>query len=160
MPQPKTATRTAAAAAEKVQYATLPYRIEADGSLTLLLVTSRETRRWVVPKGWPMKGKKPYQAAAREAYEEAGIAGKPEKRPIGAYRYWKRRDAAFSLCRVEVFPLQVDHLEESWPEQGERTRQWFDPETAASLVDEPGLESLITSFSENWARRGGSMRKE
>ena len=140
------ALKKAPASAEGVQFGTLPYRIAEDGSLRLLLVTSRETRRWVVPKGWPMKGKKPYEAAATEAFEEAGVGGRPARRPIGSYQYWKRLEDCFRLCRVEVYPLAVEQVEETWPEQHERTREWFDAETAATLVDEPGLVALIEAF--------------
>ena len=143
------------AGVEQVQYGTLPFREEADGSLRLLLITSRETRRWVVPKGWPMRGRKPYEAAAQEALEEAGVRGKTEKRPIGDYHYWKRGDAAFGLCRVEVFPMLVDRIEGSWPEQTQRRREWFEPEAAAQLVDEPGLQAIITAFAAARARPGG-----
>lgn len=138
--------------AEQVQYGTLPFREEPDGSLRLLLITSRETRRWVVPKGWPMKGRKPHEAAAQEAHEEAGIRGKPDKKPIGAYRYWKRGEFSFGLCRVEVFPMLVDRVEGSWPEQAERERQWFEPEAAALIVDEPGLQAIITAFAAERSR--------
>ena len=90
------------------QVGALPFRREGDGSYTVLLVTSRESRRWVIPKGWPMKGRKPYEAAAREAYEEAGVIGHVGKRPLGFYLYdksLKNRDSV--LCQVKVFPLEV-----------------------------------------------------
>ena len=137
----------------QTQYATLPYKVEEDGNLSLLLVTSRETRRWVIPKGWPMKGKRAHEAAAQEAYEEAGVVGRTERRAIGTYRYWKRHEASFGLCRVEVFPLAVDRLEETWPEQEERMRQWFASADAASIVDEPGLAALIIAFGTRSATR-------
>jgi 8-oxo-dGTP pyrophosphatase MutT (NUDIX family) len=139
----------AAAGTERVQYGVLPYAVQEDGTVRLLLVTSRETQRWVVPKGWPMESLKPHEAAAREAFEEAGIVGKAKKRAIGAYQYWKRLESSFTLCRVEVFPLLVERLEKSWPEQKQRDRRWFELEDAALLVDEPGLEALIRSFVAN-----------
>lgn len=132
--------------AERLQYGALPFRLEADQTVRFLLLTSRQTRRWVIPKGWPMPGRKPHQTAAREALEEAGIVGSIGKRSIGAFHYWKRLQTTFALCRVEVYPLAVETLEEKWPEQRERTREWFERETAATLVDEPGLASLIRSF--------------
>ena len=146
MPKADKAKR-AASGTEQVQYGVLPYTVQEDGSVRLLLVTSRETQRWVVPKGWPTKGERPHEAAAQEAFEEAGVVGKARKRAIGAYQYWKRLEASFTLCRVEVFPLPVERLEQSWPEQAERTRRWFNPEDAALLVDEPALGTLIRSFT-------------
>jgi 8-oxo-dGTP pyrophosphatase MutT (NUDIX family) len=133
--------------ADLTQYAALPFATDASGTLRVLLVTSRETRRWVIPKGWPMKGRKPHKAAAREAFEEAGVVGKVAKRPIAAFDYWKRRETTFSLCRVDVFALAVERLEPQWPEQHERDRGWFDLATAASLVEEPGLQLILMKFA-------------
>src|SRR4051794_32208259 len=87
------------------QIGALPFRV-IDGKFEILLVTSRETKRWLIPKGWPMKGKKPYKAAAQEAAEEAGVKGRIGDKPIGHYDYWKRRVEHFDLCRVEVYPLE------------------------------------------------------
>ena len=86
------------------QYAAIPWRIGTAGKREVMLLTSRETRRWVIPKGWPMKGKKPAQAAAQEAYEEAGLVGEiAGKRPIGTYHYSKRTDQGDVLCEVRVY---------------------------------------------------------
>jgi 8-oxo-dGTP pyrophosphatase MutT (NUDIX family) len=128
-----------------LQYAALPYRLK-DG-VEILLVTSRETQRWVIPKGWPMKGKKPCAAAAREALEEAGVSGKVGKCPIGAYRYVKQlKNGAPLQCTVDVFPLQVTRQRKRWLEQGQRTAHWFTPEQAAEAVQEPELKELIDRF--------------
>ena len=92
--------------AARQQFAALPFRDE-DG-LQVMLVTSRETRRWVLPKGWPIKGLKPHSVAAREALEEAGLTGRMSKEPIGSYRYRKRlRNGAALTCEVDVFPMAV-----------------------------------------------------
>ena len=129
-----------------LQYAALPYR-DKDG-LEILLVTSRETKRWVIPKGWPMKGKKPHVAAAREAFEEAGVTGRIVKRPIGAYGYIKHlKNGAPLQCTVDVFPLKVSTQRTQWPEQKERTAHWFSAQDAAAAVDEPDLQALIDAFS-------------
>ena len=124
------------------QYAALPYR-QAEG-LEVLLLTSRDTRRWVIPKGWPMKGKRPHAAAAREALEEAGVTGHVGKRPMGAYSYVKRlKNGAPLECVVDVFPLRVAGQRTHWPEQAERTARWFPIEEAAQAVQEPELQALI-----------------
>jgi 8-oxo-dGTP pyrophosphatase MutT (NUDIX family) len=130
------------------QVAALPFRIK-DGKVEVLLVTSRETKRWLIPKGWPMKGKKPHKAAAQEAAEEAGVKGDIKQKPIGHYDYWKRRAAHFDLCRVDVYPLEVSKQLSSWREKGQRDARWFEVEEAAHQVLEPALAELIRSLPEH-----------
>ncbi len=128
-----------------LQYAALPYRLAEETEI--LLVTSRETQRWVIPKGWPMKGKKPHAAAAREALEEAGVSGRIGKAPIGAYRYVKRlKNGAPLVCDVDVFALEVARQRKRWPEQHQRTAHWFTVAEAAEAVHEPELQALIERF--------------
>jgi 8-oxo-dGTP pyrophosphatase MutT (NUDIX family) len=129
----------------RAQYAALPWRRAA--TLEILLVSSRETRRWVLPKGWPMKGRKPHAAAAREALEEAGIIGKIAKAPIGSYHYVKRmKNGAAQPCEVKVFPFEVERERKSWPEKHERIRKWFAVADAADAVHEPELRDVILEF--------------
>jgi 8-oxo-dGTP pyrophosphatase MutT (NUDIX family) len=126
----------------RAQYGALPYRFA--GGLKVLLITSRETRRWVIPKGWPMKGRSPHAAAAREALEEAGVVGQISKKPLGSYAYEKRMKTGQSIpCRVDVFPLKVSAQKRTWPEKDERAHHWFDWEEAADAVHEPELADLI-----------------
>lgn len=133
------------------QFAALPYR-DRHG-LEILLLTSRETRRWVIPKGWPMKGLPPHGAAACEAIEEAGVVGRVSKKPIGRFEYIKRLTNGAPLhCSVDVFPLKVAKQLTHWPEQKERTARWFAPDEASELVDEPGLRALILAFKAIHAR--------
>jgi len=127
------------------QFAALPYR-DRNG-LEVLLLTSRETRRWIIPKGWPMMGKTPHAAAAREAKEEAGVVGRVSKKVIGSFDYVKRlKNGAPLQCTVDVFPLKVSKQLTHWPEQGQRTAHWCAPEEAAELVEEPELSALILKF--------------
>ncbi|MBK1864732.1 NUDIX hydrolase [Aestuariivirga sp. YIM B02566] len=130
----------------RLQYGALPLRPSASGRSDILLITSRDTGRWIIPKGWPMRGKDGWEVAAREAFEEAGIEGEIQAQAIGAYHYTKRRPAGRSLtCRVEVFPFGVVSELKRWPERHQRRRQWFTAVEAASLVDEDELKSLILS---------------
>ena len=109
-----------------------------------MLVTSRETRRWVIPKGWIEKRHSPAAQAAQEAFEEAGIRGRIGKAPIGHYAYPKRlANGASVTCEVEVYPLEVERLLERWPEMAERERRWFTLAEAAAAVQEGGLCSLM-----------------
>lgn len=131
----------------RTQYAALPWRKAADGSTEILLITSRETRRWVIPKGWPMKDKTPEAAAAQEAYEEAGVVGKPRHKGLGVYHYDKRlRSGRLQHVRVQVYALEVEEARDIWPEMAERDRLWSSPAEAASLVDEPELRALLAKF--------------
>lgn len=133
------------------QIAALPYRAEAssgDGGVRVLLVTSRQSRRWVVPKGNIGAGMEPHAAAAQEAEEEAGVLGAVCPTPIGSYRYRKRRGSGASLMiDVDVFPLAVTDELPRWREQDERERRWFSLADAAGAVEEPDLRDLIRSFS-------------
>lgn len=130
----------------RLQYGALPYRPSVDGGREILLITSRDTGRWIIPKGWPMRGKEGWEVAAREAFEEAGIEGETNAQAIGAYHYHKRRPGGRSLtCRVEVFPFGVVSELKRWPERHQRRRQWFTAREAARLVDEDELKSLILS---------------
>lgn len=131
----------------RTQYAALPWRKRDDGSVEMLLITSRESKRWVIPKGWPMKDKLPEEAAAQEAYEEAGIVGKPGHKTLGVYHYDKRlRSGRLQHVRVMVYPLEVREARDIWPEMTERDRLWSSPAEAASLVDEPELRTLLATF--------------
>ncbi len=133
------------AAEPRVQYAALPFRKGTQPEV--MLVSSRETKRWVIPKGWPMKGRKPHAAAAQEALEEAGLVGKIEKQSLGSYHYIKNlRNGAAILCRVDVFPLQVTKQRKSWPEREQRVTRWFTLEQAAEAVREPELAGIIRAF--------------
>ncbi len=130
------------------QIAALPVRFE-DGKPEIMLVTSRETKRWVIPKGWPMKGKKNWAAAAQEAREEAGVIGKTLKRPVGEFYYFKRRATHFDLCRVEVYLLGYEKRLEAYREKGQREARWFPLEEAAEAVEEPGLAALLHDLDFN-----------
>jgi len=142
----------------RVQYGALPYRLNDDASVQVLLVTSRETKRWIIPKGWPIKGLKPSKAAAREAYEEAGVRGRIAGRAFGHYVYDKRLEDSVATvpCQVEVFPLLVKRQSKDWPESKQRRARWFDSAEAAALVDNDELHNLIQAFE---VRKASSHRK-
>ncbi|MGA0606213.1 NUDIX hydrolase [Phenylobacterium sp. VNQ135] len=131
----------------KTQYAALPWRRTPAG-VEVLLITSRETKRWVIPKGWPIKKLKPPASAAQEAMEEAGVAGPTSRKAIGVYHYDKRlRSGRTQHVRVLVFALEVAELKDAWPEQHQRERRWATPAEAAGLVDEKELKKLLAGFA-------------
>jgi 8-oxo-dGTP pyrophosphatase MutT (NUDIX family) len=100
-----------------------------------------------------MKGRKPSATAAREALEEAGLAGKISKTPIGTYQYVKRLTNGAPLdCTVEVYPMHVVRQRKRWPEQQQRAAQWFSVEDAAAAVGEPELRELIVRLGRSVSR--------
>ncbi|MCA0921154.1 NUDIX hydrolase [Pseudooceanicola nanhaiensis] len=129
-----------------LQYSALCYRTRRD-TIEVLLITSRTTRRWIVPKGWPMPDRTPAEAALREAYEEAGVQGVADDRCIGAFSYLKTtKDDLIVPCVAMVFPVKVKKLAAKFPERKERRRAWFSRKKAASLVQEPELAELLRGF--------------
>jgi 8-oxo-dGTP pyrophosphatase MutT (NUDIX family) len=132
-----------------VQAAALPWRLGKDG-VEVMLVTSRGTGRWVLPKGWPENDEKLSAAAAREAAEEAGLSGAVAPREIGRFYYGKQLPSGLERrCEVHVFPLEVERVSNRWPEWKKRQRGWFTPAEAVARVEEPDLGELIAAFAVN-----------
>lgn len=128
------------------QYAALPYRI-VDGHPMVLLVTSRETKRWILPKGQPERKLSPHQVAEAEAYEEAGLIGTVFKAPFADFNTFKRLKSGREMpCVMRVFLFEVAHELSAWPEKAERERRWMTPGEAALLVTEPGLVKVLLDF--------------
>lgn len=128
------------------QFAGLCYRVH-NGKVQVLLVTSRGTGRWIIPKGWPMDGQTPAQSAATEAWEEAGVQGKAVDICLGLYSYRKMfEDKDDMPCVAMVFPIKVKKLATKYPEAGQRKRKWVSRKKAASMVDEPELSRILRDF--------------
>lgn len=131
----------------RTQYAALCWRAHR-GRIEVLLITSRDTGRWVIPKGWPMADLAPYAAAAREAWEEAGVEGTAGEDALGVYAYDKVMKPGHALpCAVAVYPLRVERLADRFPERKERRRKWFAAEKAARKVAEPDLRAIFASLA-------------
>ena len=111
----------------------------------VLLVTSRGTGRWILPKGWPVAGKSAAESAAQEAWEEAGVRkAKVSDLAVGSYRYSKVLQGGVKVpCEAKVYPIEVRKLAETYPEAGERRRKWVSPQKAAKLVQEAELKHLL-----------------
>lgn len=138
----------------RVQFAALCYRL-ADGQTTpeILLLTSRGTGRWVIPKGWPMGSKPAHEVAKQEALEEAGVLGDVESAPAGMYQYEKDIADGFALpCQVQVHALRVTSTVDDFKEKGQRRLEWVLPEIAERRVHEPQLKRLIHRFAERFGR--------
>ena len=141
------------------QIAALPVRWDDKGKLRVLMVTSRGTGRWVLPKGWMIDGCKPWRAAEIEALEEAGARGHIGATPLGTYAYDKLMDDGTSVpCLVTVYPMHVERLKRRWKERDERERRWFSPKGAAKRVDEPDLKRLLLDAGAE-PRKNSTIRK-
>lgn len=129
------------------QAAALPWKVEK-GGIEIMLITSRDTGRWVLPKGWPEGREQLYETAVREAGEEAGLRGSVSEAHFGSYFYGKVLTTGMEQrCEVLVFPIEVTKVASDWPEKSERTRKWFAPAEAARSVAEEDLGELITRFA-------------
>lgn len=128
------------------QVAALPWR-RGEAGVEILLVTTRSTKRWVIPKGWPMAGKPDHDAAAIEAFEEAGVRGVVSHLPVGRYGYLKMSDKGKARpVEVTVYALQVKRELSDWPEREERERRWMSSAKAAALTGEPELAPVLMNF--------------
>jgi len=134
----KTQTRT--------QFAALCYRMRKN-KVEICLVTSRRTKRWILPKGWPMHGQTPAKAAATEAWEVAGLTGKARDKCLGVYSYIKRRKPEDLTVIALVYPLEVRNVHSDWPEAHQRKRRWMSPKKAAKKLQEPALKRIVADFT-------------
>lgn len=134
----------------RLQVAALPWRAGENGQLEIMLITSRDTGRWILPKGWPEAREPLCQAAAREAGEEAGLQGRVCHFEAGRYFYAKALASGQEVpCEVLVFPLKVEEIADKWKEKHERRRRWVTPNDAAEMVNEHDLRQIILYFSRN-----------
>jgi 8-oxo-dGTP pyrophosphatase MutT (NUDIX family) len=131
------------------QVAALCWRVshKAAPVLEVLLITSLNSKRWILPKGWLEPGLTPAESAAREAFEEAGVTGKIDAAPVGHYHYLKeKKDGSGVPCSVDIFALQVTKQLHDWPEKGARELTWLPLDQAAVRVSEPGLRQVLKDF--------------
>lgn len=139
----------------RTQFAALCYRMNKTKP-EILMITSRVSRRWIIPKGWPMDGKTPAQSALTEAWEEAGVIGKPIDLCLGLYSYRKwMGPKQFLPCVALVYPVKVKSLADDFPEKGQRKRKWMRPKKAASRVSEPELAQILRNFDARLLGRKG-----
>lgn len=133
---------------KRLQVAALCHR-DNNGQREFLLITSRNTKRWIIPKGWPIRGLKSHEAALQEAWEEAGVkAGNADKRPEGTYTYQKTQKTGWSFpVKTLVYSVAVCELSKKYPEAGQRTRKWVSANDAAEMVDEPELQRIFHALA-------------
>ncbi|WP_337848231.1 NUDIX hydrolase, partial [Sphingomonas sp.] len=138
----------------RVQYGALPYRFNKAGEVEVLLITSRSRRRWIIPKGWSIKGLKPAQSAAHEAFEDAGVRGTVSNKPIGHFIYDKQldEDGRCATCEVTVFPLAVKRQLKTWPEIEQREIRWVLAHQVVELTGDDHLRPLLDADSDDPGR--------
>lgn len=138
------------------QYGAVCFRYVGETSkIEILVISSRDTGRWIVPKGWPMKKKKPHEAAAIEAWEEAGVRGYVRKTAVGRYTYLKFLDDGDVVPTiVDLFQIEVTNQKEEFKEKGQRIIAWVEPDEAARRVRELELKSLLVDFRPKGKRPG------
>ena len=136
----------------RTQFAALCYRVRKS-EVQICLITSRESKRWILPKGWPMHNQTPAEAAATEAWEEAGLTGKPYDVCLGVYTYTKQRKTDALAVVTLVYPVRVQNVHSDWPEAHERTRRWMTPQKAAKKLKEPALKQIVSNFSPALVKR-------
>lgn len=161
--KPKTLLSQLAAMPDKLfkedfrqQYGALCFRIVDDGNIEILLITSRDSGRWVIPKGWPMKKKQPHEAAALEAWEEAGARGVVRKKPVGRYTYLKwLSDRDVAPCMVDIYQIEVKEMAEDFKEAGQRRLAWVTQDEAARRVREIELKSILVDFKPRGRGKSG-----
>ena len=132
----------------RAQCGAICWRRNDAGQVEVLLVTSRDTGRWVIPKGGQIEGLDDAQSAAQEAWEEGGIRGLVSDHPVGHYTYQKTNAGFFDVdCDVAVYPIEVQEVANRFPEHRERRRAWFAPLEASGLVAEPELAAILAAFA-------------
>ena len=119
-----------------------------NGKTEVLLVTTRTTRRWTIPRGWPMNGKTPAQSAAEEAWEEGGARGNIGNDSVGVYTYHKEIAGRVELRAVSVYPLEVTEVADKYPESNQRKHRWFPLKKAAKRVREPELARIFLKVAQ------------
>jgi 8-oxo-dGTP pyrophosphatase MutT (NUDIX family) len=132
---------------KRLQVAALCYR-ERDEGREVLLVTSRDTGRWIIPKGWPIRGLSSRDAAKQEAWEEAGVSkGSMADASIGTYTYDKTLSSGLPVpVETLVYPFEVENMKEEFPESQERQRKWVSTSDAAGLVRENELKAILRDW--------------
>lgn len=128
------------------QAGAIPYTI-VQGQVVFLLITSRGSGRWIFPKGEPMDGLEPWESAAQEALEEAGVEGEVDPRPLGSYRTMKSLAIRRKVVQVDMYPLRVTRQLSAWTEKKVRHRHWAILPEARRLLSDAPLADLAAKLS-------------
>lgn len=134
------------------QTGALPWRLGPDRQPEVLLVTGRRSKKWMIPKGWPMMGKSLATAAQIEAFEEAGVEGPVDPEPLGTLGHIKRTGFGSFRADILVHALKVEQELAEWPEKGQRARRWFLLAEAMAEVESSQLRELINGLRERLQR--------
>ncbi|WP_300576870.1 NUDIX hydrolase [Phenylobacterium sp.] len=141
-----------AATAPTPQAGAVPYRLTKAGP-EFLLVTSRRTGRWLFPKGGLMRGRTPWESAAQEALEEAGVEGVVSDQPLGTYTARRIRGQRSETIAVTLYLLEVTRQLDRWDEKAQRQRRWADLDTALALLADVELGEMLRAADAELAAR-------
>jgi 8-oxo-dGTP pyrophosphatase MutT (NUDIX family) len=125
------------------QSGVIPYRVR-NGRVEILLITTRDRQRWVIPKGGIVSGMTPPASAAKEAWEEAGVIGQVDGTQLGTYKYRKRG----KIYRVKMYLLPVEIVSSYYPEASIRYRRWLDAKQAMKLIKQTSLKRILKGIIE------------
>jgi 8-oxo-dGTP pyrophosphatase MutT (NUDIX family) len=138
--------RRAGPGGQPLQVAALPFELDAGGAPRFLLITSRSSGRWIIPKGWPVRGLTLPESAAREAYEEAGVRGEAGATELGRLTAGNKPGRGGRGWAVIVYPLPVRTVLPKWREQGQRDRRWVVPAEATALLGDSDLGRMLAGI--------------
>ena len=103
------------------------------GGVEFLLVRTKRGKCWTFPKGHVEPGERSWEAAAREAREEAGAEGDVSSTPLTEYRYPDTRGGEGDSV-VTAYLLAVSRLHEQARKERRRERRWVASDEAVRLL--------------------------
>ncbi|XP_062184940.1 nudix hydrolase 13, mitochondrial-like [Phragmites australis] len=129
----------------------VPYRVRTDGQPEVLMVSAPNRNDLVFPKGGWEDDEDVYQAACREALEEAGVKGTINKTALGLWVFRSKSspvdsDSPRGACKGYIFALEVEEELEQWPEQDTHGRQWVSPADAYRLCRYDWMREALSAL--------------
>jgi 8-oxo-dGTP pyrophosphatase MutT (NUDIX family) len=130
----------------RLQSGALAYRVKRHGKVRVLLVRTRRSKRWSIPKGELKPALSMPENAANEAFEEAGVRGEVATASSGMYRTTKRAWYGDAIVEIWVYLLRVSKQLKQFPEKGQREAKWVSCGDAAKMLQEPMLADLCRTL--------------
>jgi 8-oxo-dGTP pyrophosphatase MutT (NUDIX family) len=125
-----------------IQYGVLPY-IQSANKVKLVLITSRKSKNWIVPKGNRILKKSKHATALQEAFEEAGLRGRLSE---GDEMHFKIKSNGKQVMLI-LYPMRVEKMLRVWPEKGQRKRVVVNRHKAVKIVGWPNFRRKLKSWN-------------